>query len=69
MMLNNCCYPFVFSGLRWTLAQLLMQKSKLGLSHPLDMLYHVQPWMIVMVLPFAISFEGMLYLLLSGQYF
>lgn len=22
------------------------------------MLYHVQPWMIVMVLPFAISFEG-----------
>lgn len=49
---------FIFSGLRWTLAQLLMQKSKLGLSHPLDMLYHVQPWMIVMVLPFAISFEG-----------
>lgn len=49
------------SGLRWTLAQLLMQKSKLGLSNPLDMLYHVQPWMIAMVLPFAVSFEGNLW--------
>ncbi|KAK6627516.1 hypothetical protein RUM44_009994 [Polyplax serrata] len=48
-----------FSGLRWTLAQLLTQKSKLGLSNPLDVMYHVQPWMLVMVLPFAISFEGL----------
>ncbi|XP_068084108.1 solute carrier family 35 member C2 [Anabrus simplex] len=48
------------SGLRWTLAQLVMQKSKLGLSNPLDMVYHVQPWMIVSVLPFAVAFEGKL---------
>ncbi|KAL0279805.1 UNVERIFIED_CONTAM: hypothetical protein PYX00_001284 [Menopon gallinae] len=46
------------SGLRWTLAQLLMQKSRFGLSNPLDMIYHVQPWMIILVFPFAISFEG-----------
>lgn len=51
-------YMIFFSGLRWTLAQLLTQKSKLGLSNPLDVMYHVQPWMLVMVLPFAISFEG-----------
>ena len=35
-----------------------MQKSKLGLDHPVDMVYHVQPWMIVSILPFAIGFEG-----------
>lgn len=46
------------SGLRWTLAQLVMQKSKLGLENPVDMVYHVQPWMIVPVLPLAIGFEG-----------
>ncbi|XP_049811761.1 solute carrier family 35 member C2 isoform X1 [Schistocerca nitens] len=46
------------SGLRWTLAQLIMQKSELGLSNPVDMVYHVQPWMIVSVLPFAVAFEG-----------
>lgn len=47
------------SGLRWTLAQLVMQKSKLGLENPVDMVYHVQPWMIVSILPLAISFEGL----------
>ncbi|KAG8226789.1 hypothetical protein J437_LFUL002835 [Ladona fulva] len=46
------------SGLRWTLAQLVMQKSKLGLHNPVDMVYHVQPWMIVSVLPIAIAIEG-----------
>ncbi|XP_069701737.1 solute carrier family 35 member C2 [Periplaneta americana] len=47
------------SGLRWTLAQLVMQKSKLGLENPVDMVYHVQPWMIVSIIPFAIGFEGL----------
>nr|CAD7463416.1 unnamed protein product [Timema tahoe] len=46
------------SGLRWTLAQLLMQKSKMGLENPIDMVYHVQPWMIIAILPFAVAFEG-----------
>jgi len=46
------------SGIRWTLSQLIMQKSSLGLSNPLDMVFHVQPIMILALLPFAIAFEG-----------
>jgi len=46
------------SGIRWTLSQLIMQKSKLGLSNPVDMIYHVQPVMIIVLLPFAVAFEG-----------
>jgi solute carrier family 35 protein C2 len=46
------------SGVRWSTAQLIIQKSKLGLSNPIDMIYHVQPWMIVAIIPFAIFFEG-----------
>ena len=45
-------------GIRWTLSQLIMQKSQLGLSNPIDMIYHVQPVMIIVLLPFAIAFEG-----------
>ncbi|XP_064096958.1 solute carrier family 35 member C2-like isoform X1 [Macrobrachium nipponense] len=46
------------SGLRWTLSQLVMQKSELGLSNPIDMVYHIQPWMTVSLLPLAIIMEG-----------
>ncbi|XP_047543563.1 solute carrier family 35 member C2 [Vanessa atalanta] len=46
------------AGLRWTFAQLLMQKSKLGLHNPVDMVFHVQPWMFLSLLPFMIMFEG-----------
>lgn len=46
------------SGIRWTFAQLIMQKSKLGLHNPIDMIFHMQPWMIAAVLPFTIAFEG-----------
>jgi len=46
------------SGLRWTMCQLIVQKSTLGLQNPIDMVYHVQPWMMIAVLPFAIFFEG-----------
>jgi len=46
------------SGIRWTLAQLLMQKSEMGLDNPVDMVYHVQPWMILSLLPIAAFFEG-----------
>lgn len=45
-------------GIRWSLAQFVMQKSKLGLHNPIDMIYHMQPWMIVSLIPFVIIFEG-----------
>lgn len=48
----------VLSGLRWGLAQLLLQKKELGLSNPVDMMYHIQPWMILVLLPLAAVFEG-----------
>ncbi|XP_073838810.1 solute carrier family 35 member C2 isoform X2 [Musca autumnalis] len=47
-------------GIRWSLAQFLMQKSKLGLHNPIDMIYHMQPWMILALFPFVIIFEGKL---------
>lgn len=47
------------SGIRWTFAQFIMQKSKLGLHNPIDMLYFMQPWMIFSVLLLTIGFEGM----------
>uniref|UniRef100_A0A0V0G906 Putative solute carrier family 35 member c2 n=1 Tax=Triatoma dimidiata TaxID=72491 RepID=A0A0V0G906_TRIDM len=46
------------SGIRWTLAQFVMQRAEMGLSNPLDMLYHVQPWMFISILPFMIAFEA-----------
>lgn len=48
----------LLSGLRWTLAQLVTQKNKLGLHNPLDLMYHVQPWMIIGLLPLSVYFEG-----------
>lgn len=35
-----------------------MQKSELGLSNPIDMVYHIQPWMTVSLLPLAVIMEG-----------
>lgn len=46
------------SGIRWSFAQLLMQKSKMGLHNPIDMIYHMQPWMMVALLPMIALFEG-----------
>merc|ERR1719209_1260578 len=46
------------SGIRWTLSQLIMQKAQLGLSNPIDLVFHVQPIMILCLLPFAVTFEG-----------
>ncbi|XP_014662079.1 PREDICTED: solute carrier family 35 member C2-like isoform X1 [Priapulus caudatus] len=48
----------ILAGLRWTLAQLVTQRKEMGLSNPIDMIYHVQPWMIVGLLPLAIVYEG-----------
>jgi solute carrier family 35, member C2 len=46
------------SGIRWSFAQLIMQKSKIGLHNPVDMVFHMQPWMILAILPFTLGFEG-----------
>ncbi|EDV97458.1 solute carrier family 35 member C2 [Drosophila grimshawi] len=46
------------SGLRWSFAQLIMQKYKLGLDNPIDMIYHMQPWMITALLPLVYFNEG-----------
>uniref|UniRef100_A0A0B6ZM18 Sugar phosphate transporter domain-containing protein n=1 Tax=Arion vulgaris TaxID=1028688 RepID=A0A0B6ZM18_9EUPU len=48
----------VLSGLRWTLAQILLQKDELGLHNPIDMMYHIQPWMMISLLPLSVFFEG-----------
>ncbi|XP_076068318.1 solute carrier family 35 member C2 isoform X3 [Oratosquilla oratoria] len=45
-------------GLRWTLSQLVMQKTELGLTNPIDMVYHIQPWMAASLLPLAVFMEG-----------
>ncbi|CAH2103683.1 unnamed protein product [Euphydryas editha] len=55
---NFLLFASFAAGLRWTFAQLLMQKSKLGLHNPVDMVFHVQPWMFLSLLPFTIIFEG-----------
>lgn len=46
------------SGIRWTLSQLIMQRAQYNLNNPIDMVYHVQPTMLLALLPFAIGFEG-----------
>ncbi|KOB73340.1 putative solute carrier family 35 member C2 [Operophtera brumata] len=43
------------AGLRWTFAQLLMQKSKLGLHNPVDMVFHVQPWIGDLLSPINVA--------------
>ncbi|CAG0913709.1 unnamed protein product [Notodromas monacha] len=45
------------SGVRWSYAQLVMQ-SKSSLDNPVDMVYHVQPWMLLALLPFSAIVEG-----------
>jgi len=48
----------LLSGLRWTLAQIVTQKNEIGLSNPIDMMYHIQPGMILALLPLAVYVEG-----------
>lgn len=59
-VLGFCILLFasMVSGLRWSFAQMIMQKSKLGLHNPIDMVFHMQPWMILAIVPFTIGFEG-----------
>lgn len=51
-------FASVSSGVRWTCTQMLLQKSKMGMKNPIDMIYHMQPWMIASILPFAVFEEG-----------
>ena len=34
------------------------QKQEIGMSHPVDMVYHIQPWMALTLLPLVAVFEG-----------
>lgn len=47
------------SGLRWTLNQIVLQREDIGLTNPIDMMYHIQPWMILSLLPLSSGFEAM----------
>lgn len=53
-----CLIASFMSGARWTISQKVVQKSQLGLSHPIDMIYHIQPLMILCILPLSVFFEG-----------
>merc|ERR1712071_254884 len=44
-------------GARWTLSQILCQKSEIGLSNPIDAIYHLCPTMIVGLFPIFIGNE------------
>ncbi|MFH4976683.1 hypothetical protein AB6A40_003392 [Gnathostoma spinigerum] len=46
------------TGVRWSMAQLVMQREQHPLRHPIDMMAHVQPWMLVPIIPLVILFEG-----------
>lgn len=53
-----CLLASFSSGVRWTMTQLIMQKSKLGMKSPIDMMYYMQLWMLLPVVPVMIWFEG-----------
>ncbi|KAG7197655.1 hypothetical protein KM043_016476 [Ampulex compressa] len=53
-----CLLASFCSGVRWTMTQLIMQRSKLGLRNPVDMMYYMQPWMLLPIIPVTLWFEG-----------
>ncbi|XP_057292258.1 solute carrier family 35 member C2-like isoform X1 [Hydractinia symbiolongicarpus] len=48
----------VMAGVRWTTAQLVMQKKSIGLTNPLDAIFHIQPIMALTMVVLAFSMEG-----------
>lgn len=48
----------VLSGVRWTFSQTVMQRSQLGLENPVDFMYHIQPVMLITLVPFLGALEG-----------
>ncbi|XP_070148810.1 solute carrier family 35 member C2-like [Polyergus mexicanus] len=53
-----CLLASFASGIRWTMTQLIMQRSKLGLHDPIDMMYYMQPWMLLPAIFVTVWFEG-----------
>ncbi|XP_058798469.1 solute carrier family 35 member C2 [Phymastichus coffea] len=53
-----CLLASLTSGVRWTMAQMIMQKSKIGLRNPIDMMYYMQPWMLLSIFPVAVAMES-----------
>lgn len=54
-----CLIASFSSGIRWTLAQLVMQKTKLGFKNPIDMMYYMQPWILLSTVFVTFLLEGM----------
>ncbi|NP_001026036.1 solute carrier family 35 member C2 [Gallus gallus] len=52
------CASFL-GGVRWTLTQILMQKAELGLQNPIDIMFHLQPLMFLVLFPLFAVFEGL----------
>ena len=48
----------ILSGVRWTFSQTVMQRSQLGLENPVDFMYHIQPVMLITLVPFLGALEG-----------
>ncbi|CAI2304536.1 unnamed protein product [Caenorhabditis sp. 36 PRJEB53466] len=46
------------TGVRWTVSQMVMQRDDSAVRHPLDMVAHVQPWMMIPIVPMIWLFEG-----------
>ncbi|XP_018397270.1 PREDICTED: solute carrier family 35 member C2 [Cyphomyrmex costatus] len=53
-----CLLASFASGIRWTMTQLIMQRSKFGLHDPIDMMYYMQPWMLLPAISVTLWFEG-----------
>lgn len=45
-------------GLRWTLSQILTQKQELGLTNPIDLMWHLTPTMFIGLFPLGLAHEG-----------
>ncbi|KAH8864479.1 Solute carrier family 35 member C2 [Schistosoma japonicum] len=46
------------SGIRWSFTQLIVHGQCYGLSHPIDLMFHSQPWMALAILPLSLYIEG-----------
>ncbi|CAJ0944572.1 unnamed protein product, partial [Mesorhabditis belari] len=47
------------TGVRWSVSQLVMQnEDNHAIRNPLDMVAHVQPWMLIPIVPLILMFEG-----------
>ncbi|CAJ0567324.1 unnamed protein product, partial [Mesorhabditis spiculigera] len=50
------------TGIRWSVSQLVMQKDDShAIRNPLDMVAHVQPWMLIPIIPLILIFESPTY--------